>query len=157
MPLAAQSCQHDEDFLPLTILACAFHGQEIVVKGDRVWTGTNLEVTAGETIGLAASGSLEYTGGKGEKQSARVAGPKRGFRDLIKTLPVNAAGRGALVARIGDATPFAVGEKWEGKAPISGRLFLGVNQSSGDKAEGSFTVKLSRLAAAPPPQWISVS
>ena len=141
--------------LPLAILACALHGQEIVVKGDRVWTDTNLDVTAGETIGLAASGSLEYTGGKGEKQMAGVAGLKRGFRDMIKTLPVNAAGRGALVARIGDATPFAVGDKWEGKAPISGRIFVGVNQGSSDKAEGSFTIKLSRLAAAPPPVDLS--
>ena len=76
----------------------------------------------------------------------RALGRLRGsYLDMIKTLPVNSAGRGALVARIGDAVPFAVGEQWEGKAPISGRLFLGVNQASGDTGAGSFSVKLTRV------------
>ncbi len=125
------------------------------MKGDQVWTDTKLDVAAGETFGLAASGSLEYTGGKGEKQTAGTTGLKRGFRDMIKTLPVNAAGRGALIARIGEALPFPVGEKWEGRAPISGRLFLGVNQGASDKSEGFFTVKLTRIAPAPPPVDVS--
>ena len=140
---------------PALFLTCALGAQEIVVKGDQVWTDTKLDVAAGETIGLAAAGSLEYTNNKGEKQTAGVAGLKRGFRDLIKTLPVNASGRGALVARIGEAVPFAVGEKWEGKAPIAGRLFLGVNQGESDKGEGAFTVKLTRVAPAPPPVDLS--
>lgn len=141
--------------LPLFLLACSVAAQDIAVKGDQVWTDTNLDVAAGETIGLAASGSLEYLGKKGEKQLAGVAGLKRGFMDMIKTLPVNSAGRGALVARIGEAIPFAVGEKWEGKAPISGRLFLGVNQGSGDAGTGSFAVKLTRVTPAPPPVDVS--
>ena len=139
-------------FLPaLLLLASLLGAQDLVVKGDQVWTDTNLDVSAGETISLAATGSLEYLGKKGEKQVATATGLKRGFLDMIKTLPVNAAGRGALVARFGDSYAFAVGEKWEGKAPISGRLFLGVNQASGDTGAGSFTVKLTRVAPAPPP------
>ena len=51
--------------------------------------------------------------------------------------------------------PFAVGDKWEGKAPIAGRLFLGVNQGGSDKADGSFTVKVTRVAPAPPPVDVS--
>jgi hypothetical protein len=141
--------------LPIVLFACTLAAQDIAVKGDQVWTDTNLDVTAGETIRLAASGTLEYLGKKGEKQLAGVTGLKRGFLDMIKTLPVNSAGRGALVARIGEAVPFAVGEQWEGKAPISERLFLGINQASGDTGAGSFTVKLTRVAAAPPPVDVS--
>jgi hypothetical protein len=137
--------------LPVLLFTCALGAQEIVVKGDQVWTDTNLDVKAGETISLAAAGSLEYLGKKGEKLTAGTTGLKRGFLDMIKTLPVNAAGRGALVARFGEAVPFTVGDKWEGKVPISGRLFLGINQASGDTGAGSFTVKLTRVAPAPPP------
>jgi LssY C-terminus len=141
--------------LPIFLFAWALTAQEITIKGDQVWTDTNLNIAAGETIRLTGTGSLEYTGSKGEKQVANTAGLKRGFKDMLKTLPVNAAGRGALVARIGEAVPFAVGEKWEGRSPVSGRLFLGVNQSGGEKAEGSFTVKLDRVAPAPPPVDVS--
>lgn len=137
------------------LIAGSLLAQEVAVKGDQVWTGTNLDVAAGETVRLTATGTLEYTGGKGEKQTAGVTGLKRGFRDMVRTLPVNASGRGALVARIGEAVPFAVGDKWEGKAPVSGRLFLGVNQGPSDKGEGSFTVKLERVAPAPPPVDLS--
>jgi hypothetical protein len=142
---------------PMLMLAGAAvaPAQDITVKGDQVWTDTNLDVAAGETIGLAATGSLEYANNKGEKQTASVAGLKRGFRDMIKTLPVNAAGRGALIARFGDAAAFTVGEKWEGKAPIAGRLFLGVNQGTSDKGDGTFTVKVTRVAPAPPPVDVS--
>lgn len=137
--------------LPIFFFTCALGAQEILVKGDQVWTDTNLDVKAGETISFSAIGSLEYLGKKGEKQIAGVTGLKRGFLDMIKTLPVNAAGRGALVARFGDAVPFTVGEKWEGKVPVSGRLFLGINQATGDSGAGNFTVTFTRVAPAPPP------
>src|SRR6187431_2709389 len=75
--------------LPIVLFACTLAAQDIAVKGDQVWTDTNLDVTAGETIRLAASGTLEYLGKKGEKQLAGVTGLKRGFLDMIKTLPVN--------------------------------------------------------------------
>jgi hypothetical protein len=139
-------------FLIVTLLTAVLApAQEITVGGDRVWTDTNLDIAAGETIRISGAGSLTYSNSKGETQAASLTGLKRGFRDLVKTLPVNAAGRGALVARIGETVPFLVGGKWEGKAPIAGRLFLGVNQGSGDRAEGSFTAKVERVAPPPPP------
>lgn len=145
-----------KSFLPALLAAAGtLAAQDITVKGDQVWTDTNQDIQAGETIRLTASGSLEYTNSKGEKQTAGVTGLKRGFRDMARTLPVNSSGRGALVARIGEAIPFAVGEKWEAKAPIAGRLFLGVNQGGSDKAEGSFIVKLDRVAPPPPPVDVS--
>ena len=77
--------------MPIFLFACALGAQEIVVEGDKVWTGTNLEIEAGETIRLSGSGALEYTGSKGEKQTAGAAGLRRGFKDMLKTLPVNAS------------------------------------------------------------------
>lgn len=139
----------------LLAIASAVSAQDITVKADQVWTDTNLDVAAGETIRITCAGSLTYLNNKGESQVASPTGLKRGFRDLVRTLPVNASGKGAVVARVGDGVPFAVGEKWEGKAPISGRLFLGINQGSGDRADGSFTAKLERVA--PPPAAVDPS
>ncbi|MEZ5351593.1 MAG: LssY C-terminal domain-containing protein [Bryobacteraceae bacterium] len=139
----------------LFALASLSLAQQIAIQGDQTWVDTKLDVAAGETLRITGEGSIAYTNNKGEKQTAAPSGLKRGFRDLIKTLPVNAAGKGALVARIGDALPFLVGPEWEGKAPVGGRLFLGLNQGASDKAEGSLTAKVERLAAAPPPVDVS--
>lgn len=146
-----------------TLSVCLLVAQaqdKITVSGSQQWVDSKLDVTAGETIRLTASGSIEYPGGtdkSGATKSNQVANPgglARGFRDLVKTYPVNGAGRGAVIARVGDAAgtqAFLVGNKWEGKAPITGRLFLGINQGSSDKAEGSFEVTVERVAPAPAP------
>jgi len=119
---------------------------EVQVAADRPWTDTAIDLKAGETLQIAAKGTLQYS----NLQSAGPEGLKRGWMDSIRILPVNEAGRGALIGRIGDdsaARPFLVGAKREFKAPIAGRLFLGINQQDGDKSEGSYTVTIVRIAA----------
>jgi hypothetical protein len=74
----------------------------------------------------------------------------RGWLDLIRILPVNDAGRGALIGRIGErdaARPFLIGARRVQKAGLAGRLFLGIN-SSGEQASGAFTVRIVRTVAA---------
>jgi len=124
--------------------------KELELTVNPVWMDTSVAVKAGETLRLTATGSLEILNGK-NKVSVGPAGLKRGLRDLIKTYMVNDANRAAVVARIGEggARPFLVGAKWEGKLPIGGNLFLGVNQSGSETASGSFKVAVERLAAAP--------
>lgn len=134
-------------------LALACHAQtKIKIEAGSVWTDTKLDVKAGETLRIAASGSLQYTGAK---QAASPAGMSRGFKDMVRTLPVNAAGRGAVIARIDEGAPFLVGAKWEGEAPIDGRLWLGVNQGGNDKPEGSYEAEVTRLKAASAPVDVS--
>ncbi|MFN7924583.1 MAG: LssY C-terminal domain-containing protein [Bryobacteraceae bacterium] len=131
----------------LSLLAFS-QSTQIDVKAGEVWTDTNLDVAAGETIRITGSGELQYAGAK---SAATPQGMSRGFKDMVRTLPVNAAGRGALIAKVGESVPFLVGNKWEGKVPISGRLFVGINQGSNDKPEGSYKASIDRVAAAPPP------
>ena len=72
------------------------------------------------------------------------------FKDLIRILPYNDAGRGALIARIGDADvaqPFLIGARKDVVSPISGTLSLGINQASSDTGTGSYTVKVEVYAA----------
>src|SRR5262249_23202866 len=125
---------------PAPVASTATSGTSTVeVKAFQTWTDTNLDITANDSLHITAEGSLQYAG-----TGATPKGQGRSFRDLIKTYPVNAAGRGALIARIGDSRPFLIGADWQGKAAVSGRLWLGVNQGGGETGEGSFAVKVER-------------
>jgi hypothetical protein len=118
---------------------------EVQVPGDRPWTDTGIDLKSGETLRIEAKGTLQCA----NAQSSGPDGLKRGWMDVIRILPVNDAGRGALIGRIGDdsaARPFLIGSKRESKVPIAGRLFLGINQQEGEKSEGSYTVSIVRIA-----------
>jgi hypothetical protein len=143
-------------FTSLTFFLClAVMAQEISVDTSKTSIDSGLDVAAGETIRLSAEGTLAYPGAK---SAAGPEGLARGWRDLVKNYPVNSAGLGALIARIGDsalARPFLVGKKWEGVVPVGGRLFLGINQAGSETAEGKFAVQFERVA--PPPALSAAS
>ena len=118
---------------------------DVKVPASAVWTDTKIKLNAGEKILVTASGSIRY----GEGEESGPEGLVRSWRDLLRLPPVKDAGRGALIGRVGDfdeAVPFLIGARLEFEAPIAGRLFLGVNEQSGDTAEGSFAVRVEILA-----------
>jgi len=118
---------------------------EVKVPASAVWTDTKIKLNAGEKILVTASGSIRY----GDGEESGPEGLARSWRDLLRLPPVKDAGRGALIGRVGDfdeAVPFLIGARLEFEAPIAGRLFLGVNEQSGDTAEGSFAVRVEILA-----------
>jgi dienelactone hydrolase len=114
------------------------------------WVDTGIDLNAGDSLHITASGQLQYSGAR---QPNGPAGLPRSFTDLLRALPVNDAGRGAVVARIGSseaARPFFVGEEVNYGVPVAGRLFISINQSSLDVATGSYHVKIEWKAAATP-------
>src|SRR5882724_13098917 len=116
--------------------------QELQLTGDSAWLDTGIDVQAGEHALIIASGTLRYADAKADNGPQ---GLSRGFKDLIRVLPFNEAGRGAIIGRIGDqdtAQAFLVGEKRNVLAPISGRLSLGINQESNDTGDGTYTVRI---------------
>jgi hypothetical protein len=133
----------------LFLLGCSTWAQtkrEIDIKGGAVWTDTNIDVRAGDTIRITATGSLQYADAA---QACDPGGLPRGWKDLLRQFPYNDAGRGALVGRIGDsdaARPFLIGPRTERPAPVSGRLYLGLNQGSNDRPDGSFHVVIETVA-----------
>jgi hypothetical protein len=143
---------HRPAILLLCVLVAAAQPRQLKVTAGQVWTDTGVDVAAGETIRIRASGELTYAGAK---SAAKPGGMARGFKDMVRTVPVNSAGRGALIARIGEAPPFLAGDNWEGKVPITGRLFVGVNQAARESATGEYDVTIERVAAAPPPPDVS--
>lgn len=121
--------------------------QDFALKGDSHWTDTGVEVQAGEHILFSGTGSLKYFDADSENGPE---GLPRSYRDLLRILPFNDSGRGALIGRIGDADtaqPFLIGTKREMVAPVAGKLALGINQSDKDAADGAFTVHVEIYAA----------
>ena len=108
------------------------------------WKDSGVDLRAGDTVVITAEGSLTFTQGK-ESKKLTPAGATRGFRDLLKAYPVNQAGAGALIGRIGSrdtSQPFLVGERKEIKTLRGGRLFLSLNFTERDNAEGSFRARI---------------
>jgi hypothetical protein len=132
--------------LILCVLPLSAQTHEFDVRPGAGWIDTNIDLTAGDTLHITATGQLQYSNAQ---QPNGPAGLPRGFADLIRNLPVNSAGRGALVGRIGSieaARAFLIGEEMNNQAPVTGRLFLSINQMSLDQATGSYHVKVERKA-----------
>jgi len=121
--------------------------QEIQLTGDSSWVDTGIDVQAGEHVVAFANGTLRYAD---QQTDTTPAGIARGFKDLLRNLPLNEAGRGTVIGRIGDkdtSQPFLIGAKRDLVSPISGRLSLGINQLSSDTGDGTYSVRIEIYAA----------
>ena len=116
--------------------------QEVQLTGDSSWFDTGIEVQAGERVVVTAAGKMRYAD---QQTDVAPAGMARGFKDLLRNLPFNEAGRGAVIGRIGDkdtSQPFLIGAKRDLVSPISGRLSVGINQLSSDTGDGTYIVAI---------------
>ena len=122
-------------------------GKELDLQPGAGWVDTGIDLQPGDTVHFAATGTLQYSNAR---QSNGPEGLPRGFADLIRNLQVNDSGRGAVVGRIGSSEadrPFLIGEQLDKKAPIAGRLFVTINETSRDQATGSYHLTINREAA----------
>ena len=116
--------------------------QEVQITGDQSWSDTGIDVQPGEHIVVTATGTLRYADAKEDNGPDGIA---RGFKDLLRILPFNGAGRGALIGRVGDADiaqPFLLGSRRDVIAPVAGRFAIGINQANDDSGEGTYTVHI---------------
>jgi hypothetical protein len=129
---------------------------KIEVSPSKGWVDANIDVRGGAKLRFTASGQITYPADQsysGKLRTAGTFGPDgipRGFADLVHQYAVGSAGHGALIGRIGSesyAQAFLVGASKEYDVPVSGRLYLGINQSEQDAsvATGSFEVKVEIL------------
>ena len=120
--------------------------QEVQLTGDESWIDTSIDVQAGEHVIITATGKLRYADAKDDNGPE---GLTRGFKDLIRVLPFNEAGRGTLIGRIGDkdtAQPFLIGTRRDVLAPVNGRLSVGINQTTSDTGDGNYAVHIEVYA-----------
>lgn len=141
---AGRSAPHEEP----TISRSAPHGlsRELEVPADKDWTDTELDLAEGDVLRITAQGTINYTSSK----KCGPAGGERDWKDLLRALPVNDQGRGALIGKMGQSgtvKAFFVGERVEFTAERSGRLFLGINDDDYGNNRGSFKVKIEILTS----------
>ncbi len=136
--------------LPLFVLtiACGWAqtNRDFTIPAEGKWLDTGLKLEQGDTYSLEASGEIILRGSRSEAQRTGPGGLPRGFRDLLRALPVNGAGRGALIARIGDrpsTQPILVGPGRSGEVALGGNLFFSLNLSNNERGEGDFKVRVS--------------
>ena len=119
---------------------------DLTVPSEKAWTDTGIDLLAGDTLRITAEGTINYT-------TTKTCGPDGGkpeWGDLLKALPVNDVGRGALVGLVGEsgtAKAFLVGSKFEGTVGANGRLFLGMNDDKLENNKGSFKVRVEIVPA----------
>ena len=116
--------------------------QEIQVTGDQLWAETGITVQPGEHMVASSTGTLRYPDAKDDNGPDGIV---RGFKDLLRILPLNAAGRGAVIGRIGDpqfAQPFLLGAQRDVVAAVAGPLSIGINQAADETAQGTYKVHI---------------
>ena len=147
-----------------TLISLASFGQaakksyKIQVPANKEWVDTNIDLRGGAKLRFTATGQVTYPAGDQSSYEAKTHtvgtfgpdGLARGFADLLHAYAVGDAGHGALIGRVGSADyaqAFAIGASKEFDVPVTGRLFLGLNQSEKDAgtAQGSFEVTVDVL------------
>jgi len=137
-----------QDSTPAPVAGKLRVSQEVQLTGDQTWVDAGIDVQAGEHVVATATGTLRYSD---QQTDTTPAGIARGFRDLLRNLPMNSAGRGAVIGRIGDkdtSQPFLIGANCDVIAPLAGRLAVGINQISSDSGAGTYVVRIEIHAAS---------
>lgn len=119
-----------------------------VQAGSPDWTDTGIDLKEGDTLRITASGTIHYTSSK----TCGPTGGERTWQDLLRPLPVNDSGRGALIGLIGQtgvAQPFFIGAEAQFDVEKDGRLFLGINDDNYQNNSGTFRVRIEVNPSGP--------
>lgn len=109
------------------------------VNGNSRWVSTNITVSRRDRVAFSTDGQVQLSTDGDDK--AGPAGSLRGRTAANAPLP--AALAGALIARIGNGAPFAIGDTAQAiPMPGDGQLFLAVNDDEVGDNSGAFTVTI---------------
>jgi Ca2+-binding EF-hand superfamily protein len=118
----------------------ATSGQIVRVQPKEPWTDTGLDVQAGDRITFDAEGSMELS--EGGTDTATPAGARSGRR--APNAPLREEVAGGLIARIGNSAPLFIGTRRTiQRAPVAGRLYLGVNDDHVLDNSGEYRVSVT--------------
>lgn len=113
------------------------------VDAKQQWTSTQLTVRQGQLVSFRVDGEI----GLGGDHVAGPAGSRRQLSSARSPLPQEFMG--ALIARVGNSAPFAIGDVTTPiRMPAAGTLFLGPNLGGADlaNATGGFSVAVTPQA-----------
>jgi Ca2+-binding EF-hand superfamily protein len=119
--------------------SAAIAGQTIRVNSQTRWTDTGITVQRGDILRFQSSGQIQLS-----DNSSDVAGTAGALsRRMAPDAPITGVFAGALIGVIQGYPAFAIGDQSQITAPVSGRLFLGVNDDHLPDNRGEFTVTIS--------------
>lgn len=111
----------------------------IRVPANQQWTATNMMVRRGDRVLFTAEGEIQLSGDADDKASA--AGSLKGLTAANAPLPAVLAG--ALIGRIGNGAPFAIGnQSLPLPMPGEGPLWLGINDDAVGDNSGALVVRV---------------
>jgi Ca2+-binding EF-hand superfamily protein len=112
------------------------NAQTFRVNSQQRWTPTGITVRSGDIITFQSSGQIQMS-----DNAQDVASPAGALsRRMAPDAPISGVLAGALIARIGGYSPVAIGDQTRITAPVSGELWLGVNDDHLPDNRGEFTV-----------------
>ena len=114
----------------------AVGSQTVRVNAQQRWTDAVIIVRAGDTITFDASGSITMS--EDNNDTASPAGSSRGR--TAPDAPVLNQLAGGLIMRIDSYGPIFIGARRTLNAPVSGRIYLGVNDDHLPDNRGEFAV-----------------
>lgn len=109
---------------------------KLTVPSNQPWTDAQIDVHLGDVVQIRATGGAGGCNPDGDSKAPR------------QSLPVSTAPAGALIARIGDGTPFPIGSSQNLNIDQQGRLFLGMNAGSKPPCNGDIGVELQVTPAS---------
>ncbi len=110
------------------------------VEATRAWTDTGITVNAGDRVAFNASGQIAFGRSPGQTADPNGNGAEKRANYPDPSVPV-----GALIGKIGNSAPFAIGMQTQPLAmPASGRLMLGVNDNELTDNSGFYTVAVTK-------------
>jgi hypothetical protein len=113
----------------------------IRLPANQAWVPTGLIVRAGETLNFNTTGELQLSGDVNDRAGAAGA---YGQRRPGRGAPLPSVFAGALIGRINNGEPFAIGNLQNVEMPAGGQLFLGINDDVLNDNAGDFYVSISR-------------
>jgi hypothetical protein len=128
--------------LAVVLFAATASAEEhtVSVRADRAWTSTKLVVKRGQQWTISAHGTITRSGRSFGPGGATGTGV---LIDVEAHYPLASAKPFALIARIGQAAAFVVGETTTITAPGDGELFLGINDDQVTNNRGEWTVRIA--------------
>ncbi len=116
-------------------------GITVRVDATQAWHDTGLTVNQGDRVAFQASGQIQFG-----QYGGQTATPDGNPLERRAAYPDPSVPVGALLGRIGNSAPFAIGMQTQPLVmPASGRLMLGVNDNELGDNSGFFTVIVSKL------------
>jgi hypothetical protein len=115
-------------------------GREVRVDAKQTWIDTGITVNAGDRVVFNASGQIAFGQGPGQTADPNGNPAERRANYPDPSVPV-----GALLGRVGNSAPFAIGMQTQPLAmPAAGRLMLGVNDNELADNSGFYTVMVTK-------------